>query len=62
MPLLDPQVSANIGAPQSPTGAIAYRLSRLNLACQDRGQAGRRSEHAFNERLLATYHDQYAAA
>ena len=62
MPLLDPQVPAQISVLQSLDDAIAYRLDRLNAPCPDCGPAARCAEHRQDEHLIASYQDQYAAA
>jgi hypothetical protein len=62
MPLLDPQMSAMIGALQSLDDAIAYRLGRLTRPCPGCGPAARCAEHRHDEELLASYQDRYAAA
>jgi len=62
MPLLDPQVSAKLGALQALDDAIAYRLARLDLRCQDCGPASRCVEHRHDEQLVANYQGRYAAA
>ena len=61
MPLLDPQVSTQIGALQSLDDAIAYRLDRLNVPCLDCGTAARCAEHRQDEHLIASYQDRRAA-
>ena len=61
MPLLDPQVSAQISVLQSLDDAIAYRLGRLNAPCPDCGPAARCAEHRSDEHLIASYQDRRAA-
>jgi len=61
MPLLDPQVSAQLGALQSLDDAIAYRLGRLNAPCPGCGPAARCAEHRQDEHLIASYQDRRAA-
>ena len=53
MPLLDPQVPAQIGALQSLDDAIAYRLDRLNAPCPDCNPAARCAEHCQDEHAAA---------
>jgi len=62
MPLLDPQLTATIGTLQSLDDAIAYRLNRLNLPCQNCGPGDRCIEHETDEQLIANYQDRYATA
>ena len=57
---LDPQVCAQIGALQSLDDAIAYRLDRLSLPCQDCRPGARCAEHRHDEHLIASYQDRYA--
>jgi hypothetical protein len=62
MPLLDPQISAKIGILQSLDDAIAFRLGRLNLPCQDCTAGQKCIDHACDLDLIAGYRDRYAAA
>lgn len=62
MPLLDPQVSAQIGVLQSLDDAIAYRLDRLSQPCPDCRPAARCADHRQDEHLIGRYQARYAAA
>lgn len=62
MPLLDPQVSAQLGVLQSLDDAIAYRLGKLTQPCPGCGPAARCDEHHHDQHLLTSYQDRYAAA
>ena len=62
VPILNPQISDKIGILQSLDDAIAFRLNRLNLPCQD-CTAGRKCiDHAYDVDLMARYQDRYAEA